>query len=208
MKFQRPVQIPIPTVIDNTGRYDRAYDIYSRLLEDRIVFLGYVVEDTVANLIIAQMLYLEAKDPEKDIKLYINTPGGSVTSGLAIYDTMQYVQCDVTTICIGQAASMGAVLLAAGTPGKRQALPHSRIMIHQGSAYGLGGAPSDIDIQAREVLRYKQVINEILTRHTGQDLEQVQQDTDRDYFMSPQEANEYGLIDRVIEARVPVKTAS
>jgi len=190
----------IPIVVEKSSRGERAYDIYSRLLKDRIVFAGYPIDDNVSNLIIAQMLFLEAEDPEKDINLYVNCPGGVVTSGLAIYDTMQYIKCPVSTICIGQAASMGALLLASGTKGKRYALPHARIMIHQPLG-GVQGQATDIDIQAREILRMREIINDILVRHAGQSLEQVKKDTDRDFFMSAAQACEYGLIDEVIEKK-------
>lgn len=188
--------IPMPFVVEQTHRGERSYDIYSRLLKDRIVFLGTPVNDDVANVIIAQLLFLESEDPDKDINLYINSPGGSVTAGLAIYDTMQYVKPAVSTICMGQAASMGALLLAAGAPGKRYALPNARIMIHQPMG-GFQGQATDIDIQAKEILRIKQKVNEILVHHTGQPLERIEKDTDRDYFMGPAEAKEYGLIDDV-----------
>jgi ATP-dependent Clp protease protease subunit len=186
----------IPYVIEQTHRGERSYDIYSRLLKDRIIFLGSAVDDDIANVIIAQMLFLESEDPDKDINLYINSPGGSVTAGLAIYDTMQYVKPPVSTICLGQAASMGAVLLAAGSPGKRFAVPNARIMIHQLSG-GYQGQASDIEIQAKEALRLKGRLNEILARHTKQPIERIEKDTDRDYFMGPGEAKEYGLIDEV-----------
>ena len=189
--------IPYPTVIEQTHRGERAYDLYSRLLKDRIVFLGTPVDDDVANIIVAQMLFLESEDPDKDINLYINSPGGSVTSGLAIYDTMQYVKCQVSTICMGQAASMGALLLAAGARGKRYSLPHSRIMIHQPSG-GFGGQASDIELHAKEILRLKAKLNEIMQKHTGQSLDRIEKDTDRDYFMGAGEAKEYGLIDEVV----------
>ena len=189
--------IPYPTVIEQTHRGERAYDLYSRLLKDRIVFLGTPVDDDVANIIVAQMLFLESEDPDKDINLYINSPGGSVTSGLAIYDTMQYVKCQVSTICMGQAASMGALLLAAGARGKRYSLPHSRIMIHQPSG-GFGGQASDIELHAKEILRLKAKLNEIMQKHTGQPLDRIEKDTDRDYFMGAGEAKEYGLIDEVV----------
>jgi len=189
--------IPYPTVIEQTHRGERAYDLYSRLLKDRIVFLGTPVDDDVANIIVAQMLFLESEDPDKDINLYINSPGGSVTSGLAIYDTMQYVKCQVSTICMGQAASMGALLLAAGAKGKRYSLPHSRIMIHQPSG-GFGGQASDIELHAKEILRLKAKLNEIMQKHTGQPLDRLEKDTDRDYFMGAGEAKEYGLIDEVV----------
>jgi ATP-dependent Clp protease, protease subunit len=189
--------IPYPTVIEQTHRGERAYDLYSRLLKDRIVFLGTPVDDDVANIIVAQMLFLESEDPDKDINLYINSPGGSVTSGLAIYDTMQYVKCQVSTICMGQAASMGALLLTAGAKGKRYSLPHSRIMIHQPSG-GFGGQASDIELHAKEILRLKAKLNEIMQKHTGQPLDRLEKDTDRDYFMGAGEAKEYGLIDEVV----------
>lgn len=188
----------VPMVVEQTARGERAYDIFSRLLKERIIFLGTPVDDDIANLIIAQLLFLEKEDPDKDIEFYINSPGGMVTAGLAIYDTMQIIKCDVATICVGQAASMGAVLLAGGAKGKRYSLPNARMMIHQGSA-GFQGTPSDIDIQAKEVLRYKALLNQLLAKHTGQTIEKVQQDTDRDYFMSAIEAREYGLIDEVLE---------
>ncbi len=187
----------VPIVIETTGRYERAYDIYSRLLKDRIIFLGSAIDDHVANLVVAQLLFLEAENPDKDIQLYINSPGGLVTAGLAIYDTMQYVKCDVATICIGQAASMAAVLLAAGTKGKRFALPNSRIMIHQPLG-GAEGTAKDVEILTKELLRIKHLINEILSKHTGQPIEKIERDTDRDFFMSAQEAQEYGIIDKVI----------
>lgn len=190
----------IPMVIDQTSRGERAYDIYSRLLKDRIIFLGTAINDDVANLLIAQMLFLESEDPDKDINLYINSPGGVVTSGLAVYDTMQYIKPDVTTVCIGQAASMGALLLAAGAHKKRYALPHARIMIHQPMG-GFQGQASDIAIQAKEILRMKDALNDILVRHTGRDVEDVQKDTDRDYFMSGLEAQNYGIVDHVITNR-------
>ena len=183
-------------VVEQTGRGERGYDIYSRLLVDRIVFLGTPVDDMVANLIIAQLLFLQMNDPKKDIHLYINSPGGSVTAGLAIYDTMQFLTCDVNTYCIGQAASMGAVLLCGGTKGKRYALPNANIMIHQVSS-GVQGQATDIEIHAKEILRLKQKLNEILTKHTGQPLDRVARDTERDYFMGAGEAKEYGLIDEV-----------
>lgn len=191
------MQTLVPMVIEQTGRAERAYDIYSRLLKDRIVFVGTPVDDIIANLIIAQLLFLQMEDVNKEINLYINTPGGSVTSGLAIYDTMQFVKCDVATYCVGQATSMGALLLAAGTKGKRYALPHSRIMIHQPWG-GVTGAAVDISIQTKEILRLRDKIDEILASHTGQSLEKIKKDTDRDYFMSAQEAKEYGIIDEVI----------
>jgi len=187
-------------VIDQSSRGERAYDIYSRLLKDRIVFLGTAMNDEVANLLIAQFLFLESEDPDKDINFYINSPGGIVTSGLAVYDTMQYIKPDVTTVCIGQAASMGALLLTAGTKGKRYSLPNSRIMIHQPMG-GFQGQASDIEIQAREILRMKEALNDILKHHTGKNLKQIQKDTDRDYFMSGPEAKAYGIIDHVIRNR-------
>ena len=190
----------VPYVIEQTGRGERVFDIYSRLLKDRIVFIGSPIDDHVANLVIAQLLFLEAEDPEKDIFLYINSPGGSVTAGLAIYDTMQYIKPDVQTICMGMAASMAAVLLAAGTKGKRFALPHSRVMIHQPWG-GVQGQAVDIDIHAKEIMRLRNLLNQILSRHTGQPIEKIEQDTDRNYFMSAQEAKEYGIIDHVIESR-------
>jgi ATP-dependent Clp protease protease subunit len=188
----------VPIVIENTGRYERAYDIYSRLLKDRIIFLGSAIDDYVSNLIVAQLLFLEAEDPDKDIQIYINSPGGSVSAGLAIYDTMQYVKCDVATICIGQAASMGAVLLAGGTKGKRFSLPNSRIMIHQPLG-GAEGPAKDVEILAKELLRIKSKINEILSFHTGQPIEKIEKDTDRDFFMTADEALKYGIIDKVIK---------
>ncbi len=187
-------------VIEQSSRGERAYDIYSRLLKDRIIFLGTAMNDEVANLLIAQLLFLESEDPDKDINFYINSPGGVVTSGLAVYDTMQYIKSDIATVCIGQAASMGALLLTAGAKGKRYALPNARILIHQPMG-GFQGQASDIAIQAREILRMKDTLNDILTFHTGKDLKQIQVDTDRDYFMSGKEAEEYGLIDHVITNR-------
>ncbi len=187
----------IPMVIESTNRGERAYDIYSRLLKDRIIFLGAPIDDIFSNLIIAQLLFLEAEDPEKDINLYINSPGGSVTAGLGIYDTMQYVKPPITTICLGQAASMGALLLAAGTAGKRYALPNARVMIHQPMG-GFQGQATEIDIHAREILKIRERLNQIVSEHTGQPLEKISQDTERDYFMSGTEAKEYGLIDEVI----------
>ncbi len=190
----------IPMVIEQSGRGERAYDIYSRLLKDRIIFIGEQVEDSMANIIIAQMLFLESEDPEKDINIYINSPGGSVTAGLAIYDTMQYIRPDVATICMGQATSMGALLLASGTKGKRYALPHSRVMIHQPLG-GAQGQATDIDIQAREILKIRDSLNDILAKHTGQDIEKIRKDTERDYFMGSEDAKEYGIVDRVISKR-------
>lgn len=190
----------VPTVVEQTGRGERAYDIYSRLLNDRIIFLTDEVNDTTASLVVAQLLFLESQDPDKDIMLYINSPGGSVSAGFAIYDTMNYIKCDVCTICIGMAASMGAFLLAAGTPGKRWALPNSEIMIHQPLG-GMQGQASDIKIHADHILRTRQKLNEILARETGKTVEQIAVDTERDNFMSAQEAADYGLIDKVIEKR-------
>ncbi|MEW6672265.1 MAG: ATP-dependent Clp endopeptidase proteolytic subunit ClpP [Thermodesulfobacteriota bacterium] len=190
----------IPIVIEQSSRGERAYDIYSRLLKDRIIFLGTAMNDEVANLLIAQLLFLESEDPDKDINFYINSPGGIVTAGLAVYDTMQYIKPDIVTVCLGQAASMGAVLLAAGAAGKRYSLPNARILIHQPMG-GFQGQASDIAIQAKEILRMKDTLNTILARHTGKDLGQLQIDTDRDYFMSGQEAKEYGIIDHVIVNR-------
>jgi ATP-dependent Clp protease protease subunit len=190
----------IPIVVEQTGRGERAYDIYSRLLKDRIVFLGSVITDDVANLMTAQLLFLESEDPDRDIYFYINSPGGSVTAGLAIYDTMQYIRPQISTVCVGQAASMGAVLLAAGTKGKRFALPHARIMIHQPLG-GFQGQATDIDIQAREILRMREELNNILMKHTGQSLKKIEKDTDRDLFMSGKQAQEYGLVDEVITSR-------
>jgi ATP-dependent Clp protease protease subunit len=189
--------IPMPYVVEQTHRGERSYDIYSRLLKDRIVFLGTPIDDDVANVVIAQLLFLESEDPDKDISLYVNSPGGSVTSGLAIYDTMQYVKPQVSTICLGQAASMGAFLLSGGAPGKRFAVPNARIMIHQPLG-GFQGQATDIEIQAREILRLKARLNEILAKHTRQPLERIEKDTDRDYFMGAGEAKEYGIIDDVI----------
>jgi ATP-dependent Clp protease protease subunit len=190
----------IPYVIEQTGRGERSYDIYSRLLKERIIFLGSEVNDVVANVIIAQLLFLESEDPEKDVFLYINSPGGSVTAGMAIYDTMQYIRPDVATVCVGQAASMGALLLAGGKKGKRASLPHSRIMIHQPLG-GFSGQASDVEIHAREMLRIKHELNEILSGHTGQPMKRIVEDTDRDNFMSAVQAKEYGLIDEVLERR-------
>lgn len=187
----------VPIVIEQTNRGERAYDIYSRLLKDRIIFIGAPIDDNFSNLIIAQLLFLEAEDPEKDISLYINSPGGVVTAGLAIYDTIQYIKSDVSTICIGQASSMGALLLAAGKKGKRYALPNARIMIHQPMG-GFQGQATDIDIHAKEILRMREKVDDILARHTGQPIEKIKQDTERDFFMSGEAAKEYGLIDEVI----------
>jgi ATP-dependent Clp protease protease subunit len=192
----------VPIVVEQTGRGERAYDIYSRLLKDRIVFLGTEVNDDVANLITAQFLFLESEDPEKEISFYINSPGGSVTAGMAIYDTMQFIKPPVSTLCLGQAASMAAVLLAAGAKGRRYALPHSRMIIHQPHG-GARGQAVDIEIQAREIIRARQEMNEILARHTGQNLRKIEKDTDRDFIMTPSDAVEYGLIDEVIVSRRP-----
>ncbi len=191
----------IPMVIEQTGRGERSYDIYSRLLKERIIFVGTPINDAIANLVIAQMLFLASEDPQKDISIYLNTPGGSVTAGMAIYDTMQYISTDVATICIGQASSMGAVLLAGGSKGKRQALPNARILLHQPMG-GIGGQAADMEIHAREILKIRQQLNEILAACTGRDLAQVQQDTERDFFMSPEAAKEYGLIDEIIAPTV------
>ncbi|MEW5806539.1 MAG: ATP-dependent Clp endopeptidase proteolytic subunit ClpP [Acidobacteriota bacterium] len=190
----------IPMVVEQTSRGERAYDIYSRLLKDNIIFIGHPIDDNISNLVIAQLLFLEAEDPDKDISIYINCPGGSITAGLAIYDTMQFIKPDITTICIGQAASMAAILLAAGTSGKRFALPNSRIIIHQPLG-GFSGQASDIDIQAREILRMKDRLNEIMVRHTGQPFDRIAQDTDRDFIMTAEQARHYGLIDQVIKKR-------
>ncbi len=189
----------IPIVIEQTGRTERAYDIYSRLLKDRIIFLGTAIDDVVANTVIAQLLFLQSDDPDKDIHVYVNSPGGIVSSGLAIYDTMQYVKPDIATYCIGQAASMGALLLAAGTKGKRFALPHSRIMLHQPMG-GFHGQATDVEIHAKEILKMKDTLNRILSEHTRQPLEKIQADTDRDFFMSGDEAKEYGIVDEVIHS--------
>ncbi len=190
----------IPYVIEQTGRGERSYDIYSRLLKDRIIFLGDAIDDHIANLVVAQLLYLESEDPDKDVHLYINSPGGVITAGLAIYDTMQYVKCPVSTICVGQAASMGAALLTAGAPGKRFALPYSRIMIHQPHG-GAQGQATDIEIQAKEILRSRETLNNIMAHHTGKDVKKILRDTDRDHFMSAEEAVRYGIVDKVIEKR-------
>ena len=203
--METKMQTLVPMVIEQTARgYERAYDIYSRLLKERIVFIGTPIDDYVANLVIAQMLFLQMEEKDKDINVYINSPGGSVTAGLAIYDTMQFIKCDVATYCVGQAASMGAILLAAGTKGKRFVLPNSRVMIHQPWG-GVQGAAADISIQAKEILNLRDKINEILSNHTGQPLEKIQKDTDRDYFMSAQEARDYGLIDEVIVSNKKIK---
>ncbi|MEW5882961.1 MAG: ATP-dependent Clp protease proteolytic subunit [Armatimonadota bacterium] len=192
--------LSVPWVIEQTARGERSYDLFSRLLKDRIVFLGTPVDDYVANLIVAQLLFLEKEDPDKDIELYINTPGGSVTAGLAIYDAMQFIKSDVATTCVGQAASMGAVLLAGGAPGKRYCLEHARVMIHQVSA-GFQGTASDIKIHAEEILKYGKLLNEILAKHTGKTPDQVEKDSDRDYFLSADEAKAYGLVDQVLKGR-------
>ena len=199
------MSVLVPYVVEQTGRGERSYDIYSRLLKDRIVFLGGTVTDDLANLVTAQLLFLESEDPEREINMYINSPGGSVTAGLAIYDTMQFVKPPVSTLCVGQAASMGSLLLAAGAKGKRYALPHSRILIHQVSG-GFEGQASDIEIHAREALRLREILNEILAHHTGQNVKKIEKDTDRDNFMSAAQAVEYGLIDEVIAGR-PLKAA-
>ena len=185
-------------VVEQTNRGERAYDIYSRLLRDNIIFIGTPIDDNVANVVTAQLLFLEANDPERDVSLYINSPGGSITAGMAIYDTMQFIRPDVTTICIGQAASMGALLLAAGEQGKRFALPNSRVLIHQPSLGGLSGQATDIDIQAREILRMREITNQLLARHTAQPLERIERDVERDFIMNAQQAREYGLIDEII----------
>jgi len=190
----------VPIVVEQTNRGERAYDIYSRLLKDRIILIGGAIDDHIANLVVAQILFLEAEDPEKDIQIYINSPGGVITAGMAIYDTMQYVKSPVSTICVGQAASMGAFLLSAGTKGKRFALPYARIMIHQPLG-GVQGQATDIDIQAKEILRMKDILNRLLSEHTGQPLDRVERDTERDFFMSADEAKDYGLIDQVFKLR-------
>ena len=197
-------QVLVPMVVEQTGRGERGYDIYSRLLKDRIVFIGTPIDDNVANVIIAQMLYLQSEEPTKDINLYINSPGGSVTSGLAIYDTIQFVKCDVTTYCVGQAASMAAVLLAAGTKGKRFALPNARIMIHQPWG-GVQGQASDISIQAKEILRMRDRLNEILALHTGKPIENIAKDTDRDFYMNAEEAKAYGVVDDILTKQIVAK---
>ncbi len=188
----------VPMVVEQTSRGERAYDIYSRLLRDNIIFIGTPIDDAVANLVTAQLLFLAAEDPEKDVSLYINSPGGSITAGLAIYDTMQFIKPDVTTICIGQAASMAALLLAAGAPNKRFALPNSRILIHQPSMGGLSGQATDIDIHAREILRMREITNEMLAKHTGQELKRIEKDVERDFIMNAQQAKEYGIVDDII----------
>ena len=194
----------VPMVVEQSPRGERAYDIYSRLLKERIIFLGSTINDEIANIVIAQILFLEAEDPDKDITFYVNSPGGLVTAGLAIYDTMQYVKSDIVTLCMGQAASMGALLLAAGTAGKRYALPNSRIMIHQPMG-GFQGQATDIDIHAREILRMRHTLNGILVRHTGQKIKKIEADTERDYFMSSEEARKYGVIDKVLSKRTDPK---
>lgn len=199
--------LPLPHVVENDGRTEKSWDIYSRLLKDRIIFIGTPVDDFVANGVIAQMLLLQMEDPKKDIQLYINSPGGSVTDGMAIYDTMRFLSCDIKTYCMGQAASMATVLVAAGTPGKRYALPHSRLMIHQPSG-GATGQTSDITIAAREILRWRETLNGILAEHSGQEVERIAKDSDRDFYMTAQEAKEYGLVDHVIEFRKPEKKNS
>ncbi len=190
--------LPLPYIYERDGRNERSWDIYSRLLKDRIIFIGTQIDDFVANAIVAQLLFLQMEDPKKDIHIYINTPGGSVTAGMAIYDTIRFMRCDVVTYCIGQAASMGTILLAAGTKGKRYALPNSRIMIHQPTG-GATGQASDISIAAKEIIRWRKVINEILSKHSGKSVEQIEKDSDRDYFMTAEEAKAYGLVDSVIE---------
>jgi ATP-dependent Clp protease, protease subunit len=196
----------VPTVVEQTNRGERAFDLYSRLLKDHIIFLGTPIDDTIANLVSAQLLHLESENPDKDINIYINSPGGDITALFAIYDTMQYVKPDIATICYGQAASAAAVLLAAGTPGKRMALPHARVLLHQPWGSG-GGQASDIEIQAREILRMRDLLNEILARHSGQDIEKIQRDTDRDFVLSAPEAQDYGIIDEVIASRELVDTS-
>jgi ATP-dependent Clp protease, protease subunit len=191
----------IPMVVEQTNRGERAFDIYSRLLKDNIIFLGTPIDDNVANVVTAQFLFLEAEDPDRDIHLYINSPGGSISAGMAVYDTMQYIRPDISTICIGQAASMGALLLAAGTPGKRFALPNSRILIHQPSMSGLAGQATDIDIHAKEILRLRESMNSILAHHTGQNLERIEKDVERDYIMTAIQAKDYGIVDQVISRK-------
>jgi ATP-dependent Clp protease protease subunit len=200
-------QILIPTVLEKSQFGERAYDIYSRLLKERIIFLGTAIDDNVANITMAQLLFLQSENPDADIQLYINSPGGSVSAGLAIYDTIQHIKPDVSTICMGMAASMGAVLLTAGTKGKRYALPHARIMIHQVLAQGIGGQATDIEISAREILKTKETLNKIIANHTGQKLEKVEKDTDRDYYLSSQSAKDYGLIDDIIKPASGIKPA-
>ena len=203
--FSRPKATSglIPMVVEQTSRGERAYDIYSRLLRDNIVFIGTPIDDQIANVVTAQLLFLDAEDPEKDIALYINSPGGSITAGLAIYDTMQFVRPDVATYCIGQAASMGALLLTAGTKGKRYALPNSRILLHEPSMSGLSGQATDIDIHAREILRMREQLNQILAKHTGQELEKIEKDVTRDYILEAEEAKNYGVVDEIISKKSP-----
>jgi ATP-dependent Clp protease, protease subunit len=199
MSMERPAMTLIPMVVEQTNRGERAYDIYSRLLRDNIIFIGTPIDDNVANLVTAQLLFLEAEDPDKDVSLYINSPGGVVTAGMAIYDTMQFIRPDVATICIGQAASVAALLLSAGTQGKRFALPNSRVLIHQPTMGGLSGQATDIDIHAREILRVRAGLNEIMARHTGQPLEKIERDVERDFWMNAPQAREYGIVDEIIE---------
>jgi ATP-dependent Clp protease protease subunit len=199
MSIERPTMTLIPMVVEQTNRGERAYDIYSRLLRDNIIFIGTPIDDNVANLVTAQLLFLEAEDPDKDVSLYINSPGGVVTAGMAIYDTMQFIRPDVATICIGQAASVAALLLSAGTQGKRFALPNSRVLIHQPTMGGLSGQATDIDIHAREILRVRAGLNEIMAKHTGQPLEKIERDVERDFWMNAQQAREYGIVDEIIE---------
>ena len=199
MNVKAPRMMLVPMVIEQTGRGEHAYDIYSRLLHDNIIFIGVPIDDNVANLVIAQMLYLQQEDPERDVQLYINSPGGSISAGMAIYDTMQYIKNDVMTLCVGQAASMAALLLSAGSPRKRLALPNSRILIHQPSMGGLSGEATDIDIHAREILRIREITNHLLSKHSGQKLEKVEKDVERDFIMNAQEAKEYGIIDEIID---------
>jgi len=206
IKMNEMNQVLVPMVVEQTGRGERAYDIFSRLLKDRIVFIGTAINDEISNLIIAQLLFLQAEDAEKDVSIYINSPGGSVTAGMAIYDTIQFLKCSVATYCVGQAASMGAVLLAAGTRGKRFALPNARIMIHQPWG-GVQGQASDISIQAKEILRLRDRINQILSDHTGKTISEIEKDTDRDFFMSAAEAKEYGLVDEVVRNKKSEKTS-
>jgi ATP-dependent Clp protease, protease subunit len=198
MNNRRAKMTLIPMVVEQTNRGERAYDIYSRLLRDNIIFIGTPIDDNVANLVTAQLLFLEAEDPEKDVSLYVNSPGGVVTAGMAIYDTMLFIRPDIATICIGQAASVAALLLAAGTPGKRYALPNSRVLIHQPTMGGLSGQATDIDIHAREILRIRASLNEIMSKHTGQPIEKIERDVERDFWMSAQQAREYGIIDEII----------
>ncbi len=205
MQKNDPHMMLVPMVVEQTSRGERAYDIYSRLLRDNIIFLGTPIDDNVANLVIAQLLFLAAEDPERDISLYINSPGGSITAGMAIYDTMQFIRNDVTTICIGQAASMGALLLCAGTGKKRYALPGSRILIHQPSMGGLSGQATDIDIHAREILRMREITNQILAKHTGQKLDKIEKDVERDFIMNAQQAKEYGIVDEIIKNKEDIR---